>query len=50
MRIQNIYDDVSVRVGLFVGKMIPILTTYLGNGVNVSEIKEMALGGNMKYG
>ena len=49
LRIQNIYDDVPVEVGLFVDSLSPYLSTYYGNGVYFQSLEELSLGGNIKY-
>jgi hypothetical protein len=49
LRIQNIYDDVPVKVGLFSDKLSPYLSTYYGNGFYFSELEELSMGGNIKY-
>ena len=51
LRIQNIYDDVPVKVGLFVDSLSlsPYLSTYYGNGVYFQSLEELSLGGNIKY-
>lgn len=49
LRIHNLNDSDSVSVGLFAGKVSPLLTTYYSRTVTFDEITEASLGGNMPY-
>lgn len=49
VRVQNMNDSADLTIGLFAGKMSPILTTYYARTVTFDSITEMSLGGNMPY-
>ena len=43
-------DKEEIKVGLYAGKVSPVLTTYYARTVQFDAIEEAALGGNMGYG
>jgi hypothetical protein len=49
LRIHNLNDQLTRTVGLFSGKISPILTTYYGNQIKFKSLEESSLGGNMNY-
>lgn len=50
LRVHNLNDSDTVTVGLYAGKISPILTTYYARTVTFDNISEASLGGNMPYG